>query len=382
MTRAAMPDRHQDSARPGRGDPGGGTVRVLAIPAYRNREGNPYNALLSEAIERAGGRVAEFSTRALLSGRADVWHLHWPDHALHRPGAGAAALGLARFAAKVAIAKATATRIVWTVHNARPHEVRFPALTRALRALLLRSIDAWIALSAEARDEALAAMPRLARTRCAVIPHGHYRPCYPDPPDAPAARRLLDLPPDGRVVLFFGEIRPYKNVAHLLRTFRSCPDPDLRLVVAGRAAPGLAAELRALASPDPRVRLDVEFIPEDRVPAYFAAADLVALPFSRTLNSGSAILALSMDTPVLVPAVGSMPALRREVGPDWVHLFEGTLSPPVLATALAAAGSVRGRAPIEHLNWDGIGRDTLDLYRAVVRAREGHRGTAPFRARR
>jgi beta-1,4-mannosyltransferase len=41
------------------------------------------------------------------------------------------------------------------------------------------------------------------------------------------------------------------------------------------------------------------------------AADLIALPYKEILNSGSAILALSFDRPILVPAAGALAELSE-----------------------------------------------------------------------
>ena len=54
---------------------------------------------------------------------------------------------------------------------------------------------------------------------------------------------------------------------------------------------------------------------------FFSAADLVVLPFSDIMHSGSAILALSFNKPVLVPARGALPELQTRVGAAWVQTY-------------------------------------------------------------
>ena len=53
------------------------------------------------------------------------------------------------------------------------------------------------------------------------------------------------------------------------------------------------------------------------------------LPFSDIMHSGSAILALSFNKPVLVPARGSLPELQALVGTDWVRTYVGELTPEI-----------------------------------------------------
>lgn len=355
-----------------------GVLRVIANPAYRNRKGNPYNALLAEAVIGAGGVVDEFTMRRLASGRYDIWHLHWPDHALRHQTAWAASVGLARVVARLMVARLTRTRVVWTVHNVEPHsDLRYPFLYKVLRWALVRSVNAWISLSDEAHGEVVKAMPRLGNVRSAVIPHGHYRSSYPPPMPLTQARRALGVSTAGSAVLFFGLIREYKNVPALLRTFRTMAHTDLQLIVAGRPSDALAHELRSLAEEDPRVHLHLRFIPNEDLPAYFGAADLAVLPFSSSLNSGSALLALSMDTPILVKHEGSMRALERQIGKPWVTTYTGELTSDDLSSALASSATARGAAPLEPFEWQAIGAATVDLYRATLPGRLRRRASRP-----
>jgi len=346
----------------GRSEERNRAIRILASPAYGNRAANPYNELLTASIERAGGEVQEFSVRELVKGHWDIWHLHWPEHSLHQDGVLRAAKALLKRCLTIFIARATRTRIVWTVHNAKPHDLPFPRMYRALRRVLVLALGGWISLSDEARDDAICAIPQLARRPSWVIPHGDYRSCYPPSPPRGEARRELGIEPGTRVLLFFGLIRGYKNVPHLVRTFRTIDDPCLRLIIAGKPVGAIGEELRALAGSDSRIRLDMEFISDERLPLYFGAADLTVLPFQRILNSGSALLSLSLDTPVLVPALGSMGQLADWVGAPWVHLYEGRLDAGDLSDALAAAAAAEGHAPLQAFAWDDIGERTLAAY--------------------
>ncbi len=348
-------------------------IRILASPAYRNRADNPYNALLSESLERAGAEVEEFSTRALLTGRWDIWHLHWPEHSFHQPSILSATKSLLRKCATILIALATRTRIVWTVHNAEPHDLPYPRMYRALRHALVLALGGWISLSSEARDDAIRAIPHLSRRPAWVIPHGDYRSCYPPPPLREEARHELEIDPAARVLLFFGLIRGYKGVTRLVQTFRTTDDPDLRLIIAGKPVGSIGQELETLAGADGRIRLDLEFIPDERLPLYFGAADLTVLPFQRILNSGSALLSLSLDTPVLVPAMGSMWQLAQRVGAPWVQLFEDQLEARDLSDALEAVPAAEGRAPLEAFAWDTIGEQTLAAYSDVLGTATGDR---------
>jgi beta-1,4-mannosyltransferase len=258
---------------------------------------------------------------------------------------------------------------VWTAHNVQPHDSRHSWLERRFWSAFVRRVDAVIHLSAAGQHAVEARYPALARRPHAMVPHGHFRGAYPDTISRDAARAALAIPDRTRVVAFLGLVRPYKNVPHLVRTVRALPDAagEVILLVAGAPHPrSLADEVRAAAAGDPRVRLILEHIPDEQVQLYLRAADLVALPFKDITNSGSALLALSFDRPVLVPALGAMGELQALAGGDWVCNYDTELTPDVLARALEwAARTARGTAPcLDALQWPVIARQTLSLYLA------------------
>ncbi len=350
-------------------------LRILARPARSNAHGNPYNALLADAVEASGAaKVEEWSVARALRQRWDIVHLHWPEAALNRPRAFDALSTLAGLFAVLDVARSRGAHIVWTVHNLAAHEAAHPRLAGRFYGALWRRLDGFVALSAAARMAVVERFPAAEQVPYAVIPHGHYRPVLPPRPLRMAARQRLGLEDRLRVVLFAGTVRPYKNVDALVRAVRALPDPDLRLIVAGVPNEPLPSQLRDLAAGDSRIRFDFRFVPAEDLAALYAAADLVALPFAEVLNSGSALMALSHDRPVLVPRLGSLIDLAERAGPHWVRPYEGDLDAALLAPALAwASGRPEGEvADLTPWDWAPIGAATAAFYQALL-ASAAHR---------
>jgi glycosyltransferase involved in cell wall biosynthesis len=342
-------------------------LRVLAWPGLGARRTNPYTWLLYSHLAQLGVRVREFSVLRALRGNYDVLHAHWPEKALNATSWAGSLAGAAAAIATLSAAHLHGARVVWTAHNARPHESLRPRLERWFWSAFTRRVDAVIHLSAMSRHAVEAQHPVLATRPHAVVPHGHLRGIYPDTVSRREARASFGIPEGVRVIAFFGMVRSYKNVPHLIRTFRVLPSSlgEMILLVAGAPrTPALADEVRAAAEADPRVRLTLEHVPEPDVQRYLRAADLVVLPFTEVTNSGSALLALSFDRRVLVPHHGAMGELRESLGADWVCTYEGDLTPEVLANALDwALHRPTGPAPrLEALEWPPIARRTLSLY--------------------
>jgi glycosyltransferase involved in cell wall biosynthesis len=341
-------------------------MRILALPAFKNRRENPYNAALYTALgEIPGVTVTEFTNRRLLLERWDILHIHWPDTPLHRRTASGAALYAMILIARLLWARLRGAKIVWTVHNLRSHHTAYPRVEKWLWRSFVPLVDTCIHLSDAGREMALKSFPGLASKSHSVVPHGHYRGCYPNQCDRSEARRLLDIPAGAPVIAFVGQIKAYKNVPALIRAFIDAAHPEALLLIAGRPGDSaIEAELQALAKDHPRILLRFGLIPDDRMQHYLNACDLTVFPYREILNSGSAILALSFDRPALVPARGAMAELRQLAGSEWVYTYEGALTGDILSKALdcASTKSRPAQCDLSSLSWQAVAAGTLAAY--------------------
>ena len=128
------------------------------------------------------------------------------------------------------------------------------------------------------------------------------------------ARGRLGLDADDRVLLFFGQIAPYKGMEYLIEavTRLAGADERLRLLIAGKVKRGWEPYWpevqRAIATGGVRERVveHVRFIPDDQIEQYFAAADALVLPYTYIFQSGVLFLVYSFGLPVIATDVGSL----------------------------------------------------------------------------
>jgi beta-1,4-mannosyltransferase len=95
---------------------------------------------------------------------------------------------------------------------------------------------------------------------------------------------------------------------------------------------------------------------------------LVVLPYREILNSGSALLALSFDRPILVPLRGTLGELQSQVGADWVRAYTGELTTAHIEDAMQWALHTprSGQAPLQALDWQELAQQTIRAYKFVA----------------
>lgn len=342
------------------------TLRVLAWPARRKRVDNPYSWLVQASTAPYGIETSEFAPNPLLRSRWDVIHIHWPDILLLRGGAIRQLITGALLLAVLRVHRRLGARLVWTVHNVMPHEVRHPTVARRFMTSFASITDGVISPSAAGLELATAAYPCLADIPQRIVPIGTYASEYPAPPSRAEARAALHLATDAKVFLAFGQIRGYKNLPHLVRVFRSIDDPTAVLIIAGPNKDAAEVnDIELAAAGDERIRVMAERIDDNDVPTMFTAADHFVAPFTSIVNSSSVLLALTYGCRAVVPAVGGIPEVAATVGPGWVQLYDGEFTAEHLLTSHASP-MPDDPPDLDSFGWDRLGRETADFFLLVV----------------
>lgn len=310
---------------------------------------NPYVVMLRDALDAVPGtRVLTFSWRRALTAHYDAFHAHWPEILVDGNGPLKKAVRQGLFVLFLLRLRATRTPLVRTVHNLELPE----GISRRERVLLR-----WAERATAARIRINESTELHAGTPVETIVHGHYRDWY-----APHPRRERR---PGRLA-FVGQVRRYKGVDALVDAFGETTDAGLGLRIAGRpTSEELAARLREAAAADPRISLSLGFVPDADLVGEVSEAELVVLPYREMHNSGGALAALSLDTPVLVPDNAVNRRLAEEVGEGWVHTYTPPLTGADLTGTLARLRATPPAAApdLSRREWAEAGRAHVTAYR-------------------
>jgi glycosyltransferase involved in cell wall biosynthesis len=158
---------------------------------------------------------------------------------------------------------------------------------------------------------------RIPKEKVSVIPFG-INDTVPNTDLSPEeAKQQIGANKGDKVMLFFGNIAPYKGLEYLVAAFTELlkKDQAYRLLIVGRPK-GCKTYWQQIQKNIARYGVSqrtiqrIEYIPDEETELYFKAADVLILPYTRVFQSGVLLLGYSFGLPVLAADVGS---LREDV---------------------------------------------------------------------
>lgn len=271
-----------------------------------------------------------------------------------------------------------------TVHNLLPHD-RSSRVDRIAFGWAYRHAD-FIWVHTESTASELSRRFNIPRQGIGVIEHGIDRFVEPDPTARARLRQAYDLPEHRYLALAFGNMSPYKGSDLIVEAAARLSGPaDALVLIAGKASDArfrLALQDRlATIGTGIQVRIIDRFIPDEHLPLFYAAADLMLLPYRRIEQSGVLFAAKASGCPLLMSDVGSF----RHYVQDQDDRLVPPEDPDELAWALAEAiaqGPLGAPARVRRLEnsrqlyaWE----HTLRSYCDMVRTHREKRRALPSR---
>ena len=294
-----------------------------------------------------------------LNSKGKILHFHWWTYWLFPV-----------FFTIAAVAKLRGKKVVCTIHNVVGHESS--PVDRLLSGIIYSLPDSLI-VHTQVNRRQLEENFNISGNKVAVVPHGIYD-FYRDAEVGQAkARELLGIPSRAKVILMFGNLRPYKGAEDLVSAFKVAKKslPSIFLVVAGKPWDDEIRDyLRRELGAERSCLLSMGYVPSSEIKSYFSSADLVVLPYKDfAAQSGPGNIALAFQKPLLVSDTGGLPELvldRRAVFPagnahELAARISGIFSKKGLIEKLA-----RDSASLKQkYSWGSIAELTLKIYNGL-----------------
>jgi glycosyltransferase involved in cell wall biosynthesis len=271
-------------------------------------------------------------------------------------------------------------KIVYTAHNVLPHQQSTLDDKRALLKIY-RTADKLIVHSESNKSEMVETFG-INGSKISVVPHGSNNIFYFNGElSQDSARRKLDIPNRKKVLLFFGMIQRYKGLEYLLEAFNTVKKdlPDLMLLIAGPIYQGDYKEYRYYRRLIDHVRdqenvvCRAEYIPLDKVNYYFAAADLVVLPYVKSYTSGVLLTAYAAGRPVIVTDTGGLKEVVENGKTGYVvppknvaALTEAIIEILKSSNQLKTMGRYAKYLADTRYSWQSVAAETVRVYQGVL----------------
>lgn len=195
---------------------------------------------------------------------------------------------------------------IFVCHNVFPHE-RFP-LDKFLARRVLKRGAGFITHSKMDADDLRSIVKN---PNCETTVHPTYNMFKIKDMSREEARKILGIPEDKKILLFFGFVREYKGLKHIIKAMPDIlrADSDIQLMVVGEFGDDKAdyMELIRKSGAGDSIQVVDGYIPDKEIEKYFAACDLVVLPYESATQSGIVQIAYSFEKPVIATDVGGLP---------------------------------------------------------------------------
>lgn len=190
-------------------------------------------------------------------------------------------------------------KTAYLIHNVFPHESRW--WDGFVTKLAFSATDHFLVQNKTQYERLLELKPE------AIIrqsPHPIYHMQINQQISKGEARKNLGIPEGTTTLLFFGIVRPYKGLKNLLEAVLLLKQNGhpVTLIIAGEfweSKTGYESMIDKLGLQN-NVKIIPEYIPDEQLPLYFNASDLMVAPYVQGTQSGTVKLAFGFGLPVVL----------------------------------------------------------------------------------
>lgn len=272
---------------------------------------NPYLNLLYLDASAQGFEVSGYTDLLLFlrnvksAKSGDVIHLHWTAPiAQEAKDEKAARANIKLLEKALRQAKSRSVKLIWTVHNAIPHETKFFDIEVELCKLLCELVDS-IHVLADNTAEELSELYVLPAEKVVKVGLSSYWGIYDQTASKAHARAELGVRENETAALIMGMNRGYKALDQAVDNLAKAATGPLVILMSSEVS---KSDLAKFSLPkNVRMIAADHFLTTEELSVWLTAADFAVFTFDKILNSSSVFLAATFGLPFVAPALGNIP---------------------------------------------------------------------------
>lgn len=284
---------------------------------------NKYVDIIVNAMNKNGIEVyslKEVAKSLKLLNEIKIFHFNWYEN-LNEKTVLATIFKYVEKIIFIKVLKLLNKKIVWTMHNKVQHNAKVSFLSRSLLKFIAKNSDKIFIHSNESRDvlynytKSDDIMKKLV-----YMEHPNYIDVYPG--TTQDMRKQLDIKKEDLVLLFVGQVRPYKNIEVLIKAFEDLNYYNVKLIIAGKPInEDYKLELHERLKDNKNIIPIFQFVDDDQLIELLNTSNIVVLPYDieSSLNSGTIFLSFSNNKTVISSCIGTIKDLEDE---DFYFTYE------------------------------------------------------------
>ena len=346
-------------------------MRVLF--AYnRNTYPNPFVRTLADSLQEIGIDVTCSMDDFWHSwSQYDIIHLQWPNLLVE------GLESVIPLKKHLQLIKDSGIPLVITLHNLHPHYATGTIVNEAYD-VVYEMVDCFIHMGSYSCELLKDKYPA---ARHIIIPHHVYDTLYKSFPKKGAAKKYLGLSAKHNYVLCFGTFRHDEEREIAIRSSEILAEQNYRIIAPAFSPYWLRRDNLLLTAQEfitnlryrlkyRNIKITKGFVSDEKIPYYYAAADIALIHRKEILNSGNLPMAFFMGKVVVGPNVGNVGEILRETGnPSFDINNEHSLKDAIDKALILAAqgkGEENRQYAINYLSSKSIAQRHKDLYRSLI----------------
>lgn len=282
----------------------------IAVSPFHLRD-NKYIEIIMDSIKSSGIEVCDYNTVRKDKNKMkeiDIINLNWFENRINSKYVVLKVFRIIYRTVELIRFKMYGTKIVYTLHNKIPHDIKTPYLSKLFIKIVCKLSDKIVMISSGTKDILTDYLDQEEiENKAVLIPHPNYIGAFKE--KNIDYRSILKIQENELVLLFTGQVKPYKNIELLIKVADCFKDKPIKFIIAGKPVNNnYKQQILKLLSNKKNIIPLLYFIDNDKISSLIKCSDVMVFPYDikSSLNSGNIIQSFSFGRTVISPYISTL----------------------------------------------------------------------------